>query len=125
MEDHRDGHAVFGTICQVDSDSPIANVLEVLVPVVTVMGLLIPIVVAVLKGRWWAGVLGVVAFVGAFVVVFGLFGIDEPPEEFQRTARFTMLNAALNVAGYGGLALMIYGVVRPARAGSWWARRRP
>lgn len=108
-----------------DPDSPIANILEVVVPVVAIGVLLAPIVISTLKGRWWAGVLGVGAFVVAFITFFGLFRFPEPSDEFQQSLRFKLINAAGNVALYGGLALAVYGVARRARPGSWWDRRKP
>lgn len=47
-----------------DSDSVVANVLEIVVPVVAVALLVTPVVISVLKGRWWMGLVGLVGFVG-------------------------------------------------------------
>ena len=81
-------------------------------------------VVSILKGRWWIGVLGLIGFVGGFTVLFGSFGMPEPSEEFQDTVAFQISNAAINLAFLGGLLLLIYGAVRSARPGSWWASHR-
>lgn len=105
-----------------DSDSAIANVLEVLVPLIALGVLATPAVLSALKGRWWAGVLGVAGFVGGFVVAFGAFGTPEPSTEFQETAAFQVINAGINVALFGGLILLILSAVRSARPGSWWDR---
>lgn len=109
----------------VDSNSPIANILELVVPVLAVGVLLAPIVISTLKGRWWAGVLGVGALVVAVITGFGLFGFPEPSDDFQQTLRFKLINLAGNVALYGGLGLAVFGVARRARPSSWWDRHKP
>lgn len=83
-----------------------------------------PAVIATLKGRWWMGVIGFVAFVGAFIVTFGLFGISEPSEEFQDTLAFRVGNTALQILWTGGLGLLIVGALLKPRPGSWWDRNR-
>ena len=62
-----------------DSDSALANILEVLVPMVALAILATPVVISALKGRWWLGVIGLVGFVGGFAVAFGMFGIARVP----------------------------------------------
>ena len=47
----------------VDSDSAIANVLEILVPVIALVALATPMVISALKGRWWMGLVGLVGLV--------------------------------------------------------------
>lgn len=106
------------------SDSALANVLEVLVPTIGVAGLVALIVIAWLKGRWWAGVVGAVGLVVGFSVAFGSFGIAEPSPAFQQTFTFQLLNGLVVILGIGGLALLVYGVAVAARPGSWWDRRR-
>ena len=105
-----------------DSNSPIANVLEIVVPVVAVALLLVLVAIPALKGRWWAGVFGVGAFVVAFITAFGVFGFPEPSDDFQETLGFKLINVVGNVALYGGAGLAVYGVARRARPGSWWDR---
>lgn len=108
----------------VDSDSALANVLEIAVPVVALAIIATPVVIASLKGRWWIGVVGLVAFVGGFAVMFGMFGIEEPSEEFQETVVFGIVNAALSVALLGGLVTLVVAAALRARPSSWWARHR-
>ena len=108
-----------------DSNSPIANVLEIVVPVVAVALLLALVAIPALKGRWWAGVFGVAAFVVAFITGFGVFGFPEPSDDFQETLGFKLINVVGDVALYGGVALAVYGVARRARPGSWWDRHEP
>ena len=107
-----------------DSDSALANILEVLVPMVALAILATPVVISALKGRWWLGVIGLVGFVGGFAVVFGMFGISEPSAEFQETIGFQITNAALNVALLGGILLLVFASMRRARPGSWWDHHR-
>jgi uncharacterized membrane protein HdeD (DUF308 family) len=107
-----------------DSDSAVANVLEVLVPTIAVAGLVALVVIAWLKGCWWMGVVGAVGFVVGFSVAFGSFGISEPSPAFQETFTFQMLNAMVLVALFGGVALLVVGVAKSARPGSWWDRRQ-
>lgn len=71
------------------SDSALANVLEVLVPTIGVAGLVALIVIAWLKGRWWAGVVGAVGLVVGFSVAFGSFGIADLLRPFSRPSRFS------------------------------------
>lgn len=106
-----------------NSDSALANILEILVPTVVLVGLTATLLVSGLKGRWWTSVVGLVALVGGFSIGFGAFGIPEPSQEFQETPLFGVLNLAVFTSFYGGIALLIYCVTRPARPGSWWSRR--
>lgn len=106
-----------------DADSGLANVLEIMAPIIAVVGVVSPTVSSALKGRWWMGVIGAVAFVGSFAVLFVGGGV-EPSAEFQKKVAFQVVNAAINVALLGGLILLIYGSLRAARSGSWWDRRR-
>ena len=82
---------------------------------VIVVGLL---ALPVAKGRWWVVLIMVPAAV-SFLVVFTV----EPSESFQGTTTFKFVEAGLNVASYGGLAALAYGIVAPAKSGSWWDRR--
>ncbi len=107
-----------------DSDSALANILEILVPVIALAVLATPVVISGLKGRWWMGLVGLLGFVGGFVIMFGAFGVPEPSEEFQESAVFGVVNWALNIAFIGGLILLIYGAARSPRPGSWWDRNR-
>ena len=107
-----------------DSDTAIANVLEILVPTVAIAGVGAFVLVAWLKGRWWVGVVGAVGFVVGFVFAFGSFGIPEPSPAFPETFTFQVLNAIVVLVLYGGIAMLVFGVAKSARPGSWWDRRR-
>ncbi len=107
-----------------DSDSALANILEILVPVIALAVLATPVVISGLKGRWWMGLVGLLGFVGGFAIMFGAFGVPEPSEEFQESAVFGVVNWALNIAFIGGLVLLIYGAARSPRPGSWWDGNR-
>jgi hypothetical protein len=107
----------------VDSDSAVANVLELVVPVVALAVIATPVVIAALKGRWWIGVAGALLFISGFAVIFGVF-VGEPSAEFQETTTFKLTEGAVNVALYGGAFLLILGALLRPRAGSWWDRRR-
>ena len=61
----------------------------------------------------------VVAAAASFFVVFTV----EPSESFQGTTTFKLIEAGLNVASYGGVAAIIYGIAAPAKPGSWWYKR--
>ncbi len=74
--------------------------------------------VPVLRGRWWVVPIAV-ASAASFAVVFTY----QPSESFQATTSFKLIEAALNVSLYAGLAALIYGVAAPAKPGSWWHRR--
>ena len=104
-----------------DSNAPLTNILEVAVPLLAAAAVATPVVISGLKGRWWVGVVGLVAFVGGFWIIFTT---DPPSADFQETAAFEVLNVALNVAFAGGLILMVYGAARSARPESWWDRHR-
>ena len=107
-----------------DSNAPLTNILEVVVPLIAIALIGTPVVISGLKGRWWMGVVGVVGVVGGFVVFFGAFGMTEPSAEFQETFAFQLMNVALNIAFIGGLALLIAGAMQTARPESWWDRHR-
>lgn len=121
-------YALSGWIQEGEIDVDDSQLLQWLITgVIAVIALAVlatPAVISALKGRWWMGIAGFVGFVGAFVITFGLFGIDEPSAEFQETATFKVGEAALNVALYGGIFLLLFGSVRRARPGSWWERNR-
>lgn len=82
-----------------------------------------PIVISSLKGRWWLGVAGGALFVTAFVMLFGVVG-GEPSAAFQETATFKIVEAAINIALYGGGFLLILCAAMRPRPGSWWDRNR-
>ena len=77
-----------------------------------------PLSVAVLKGRWWVAAV-VIAAVVSLAVVFAV----EPSASFQRSTRFKVVEAGLNIASYGGVATLVYGSAARAKPGSWWDRR--
>lgn len=77
-------------------------------------------VISGLKGRWLTGVIGLMAIVAGFVVMFGASGIPEPSEEFQQTPAFSMVNVAVIASLIGGLVLPISGAARSAGPESWW-----
>ncbi len=81
-----------------------------------------PAVISALKGRWWMGVLGLVAVVGWLFVLFTF--TEDPSEEFQETAVFRILELLLQLALPGGLLLLVLGAALKPRPGSWWDRNR-
>ncbi|MDH3498712.1 MAG: hypothetical protein OEM97_01190 [Acidimicrobiia bacterium] len=83
-----------------------------------------PVLISGLKGRWWIGLVGALAFLAGFAFIFGAFGVAEPSAEFQETFAFRLLNAGLSIALLGGVGLLLFGVMLPARPGSWQAQRR-
>ena len=101
-----------------DADSIAANILEVLVPIVGVVLVATPIVIAALKRRW-LGPIAAIAGVGAAIVVFKV----EPSPEFQDTALFWVIEKLLNIGMPVGIGLMLFSAIRPAREGSWWNQR--
>lgn len=107
-----------------DSDSALANVLEIVIPALGVALLVTVVVVPILKGRWWMGVVGLPSFIVGFVVGFGAFGVPEPSDEFQETALFGVLNVTLNVLFWGGATLLLLGAFLKPRPGSWWDHKR-
>jgi len=56
-----------------DSNSALANALEILVPAIVIAGLITLVVTAWMKGRWWMGVAGFVGVVGGFIAALDLF----------------------------------------------------
>lgn len=97
-----------------DADSAAANFLEVLVPIMGMVLVATPIVIAVLKRRW-LGPLSALLGIGATVVIFKV----EPSPEFQDTVLFWVTEKALDVPIPLGIGLMLLSAIRPARAGSW------
>ena len=82
-----------------------------------------PVVISSLKGRWWIGAAGATLFVSAFVALFGVVG-GEPDAAFQETTTFKVLEAAINIALYGGGLMLILGAAMRPRPGSWWDLNR-
>ena len=101
-----------------DADSFAANILEVLVPIVGIVLVATPIVVAVLKRRW-LGPMAAIVGVGATIVIFKV----EPSPELQDIVPFWVIEKLLNIGMPGGIGLMLFSAIRPARKGSWWNRR--
>ena len=101
-----------------DADSAAVNILEVLVPIIGMVLVATPIVIAVLKRRW-LGPLAAIVGVGATVVIFKV----EPSPEFQDTVLFWVTEKALNVGIPLGIGLMLFSAIRPACEGSWWDHR--
>jgi len=64
-----------------DADSTLANILEVVVPLIATVVILAAVAVAALKGRW-LGLVGAALALDGAVGVFGKTGVGEPPEEF-------------------------------------------
>jgi hypothetical protein len=106
-----------------DADSTLANVLEVALPLIAVAVVLAPVAVAALKGRWLA-LAGAALAVGSAIIVFGAFGVGEPSQEFQNTTLFWIVEKLLNIAVVGGVGLVLFSAIRPARTGSLWQRTR-
>lgn len=82
-----------------------------------------PVVISSLKGRWWVGATGATLFVTAFVILFGVVGA-EPDAAFQETTTFRVVEAAINIALYGGGLMLILGAAMRPRPGSWWDLNR-
>jgi len=82
-----------------------------------------PVVISSLKGRWWIGATGATLLVTAFVVLFGVVG-GEPDAAFQETTTFKVVEAAINIALYGGGLMLILGAAMRPRPGSWWNLNR-
>ena len=101
-----------------DGNSTAANILEVLVPIVGIVLVATPIVIAVLKRRWLGPIAAIVG-VGATIVTFKV----EPSREFQDTALFWVIEKLLNIGVPVGIGLMLFSALRPARDGSWWDHR--
>ena len=101
-----------------DADSTAANILEVLAPIVGIVLVATPIVIAALKRRWLGPIAAVVG-VGAMIVVFKV----EPSPEFQDTTLFWVIEKMLNIGMPVGIGLMLFSAIRPAREGSWWNQR--
>ena len=95
----------------------------VAVAIIALSVIAIPIAISSLKGRWWLGVTGATLFVSAFLILFGFVG-GEPDAAFQETKTFKIVEAVINIALYGGSLLLIIGMAKRPRPGSWWDRNR-
>ena len=96
-------------------DGGVGTLAALVILSVVLVGLL---ALPVAKGRWWV-VPVVVAAAASFFVVFTV----EPSESFQGTTTFKLIEVGLNVASYGGVAAIIYGIAAPAKPGSWSYKR--
>lgn len=99
------------------------QVVNGLVAVIAIGVIAAPVVVSWLKGRWWIGLTGAVLFVTAFALLLGVVG-GEPDAEFQQTTTFKVVEAAINIALYGGGSLLLFGALFRPRPGSWSDRNR-
>lgn len=107
-----------GFIKEVQMEGVPGEVMAVVFPVVALVGFLGLCGVIVAKGRWWVVPI-MLAGVAGFFVVF----TTEPSQSFQETTMFTVIEAGLNLALYGGLGAFVYGIAGRPRPGSWWERR--
>jgi hypothetical protein len=82
-----------------------------------------PVVISSLKGRCWIGAAGATLFVSAFVVLFCVVG-GEPDAAYQETTTFRVVEAAINIALYGGGLMLILGAAMRPRPRSWWDLNR-
>ena len=99
------------------------QIATVIVATIALAVITTPAVISSLKGRWWVGAAGATLFVSAFVVLFGVVG-GEPDTAFQETTTFRVVEAAINIALYGGGLMLILGAAMRPRPGSWWDLNR-
>ena len=99
------------------------QIATVIVATITLALIATPVVISSLKGRWWIGATGATLFVTAFAVLFGVVG-GESDAAFQETTTFKVVEAAINIALYGGGLMLILGAAMRPRPGSWWDLNR-